>query len=280
MSIEIDFSYQIDGFYDSVNYYRSETPMNPESMPVATATGIIGTTYTDTTALDDRPYYVRFGSIRNGIEKISNEIQITGDQYWSNVVALLHFESGITDQKGRTWSSVGSPTTSATGGKFSGQLILNGSSGLTTNATGFDFGTGDFTIEMFVKQSSPNNQWRELFMANSSGGINSMLYDRKIAIGRELIATDYIASSEVIQNEFKHIAFSRNSGVVRGFVDGIKQFEGGWNYSFSSNALHSLGSKSNGTSGFVGSISEVRITKGVGRYAANFTPPSSKFPNF
>ena len=77
MSIEIDFSYAIDGFYHSVNYYRSLSPMDPESMPAATATGITGTTYTDTTATVGTIYYVRFGSVRSGVEKISNEYRLS-----------------------------------------------------------------------------------------------------------------------------------------------------------------------------------------------------------
>lgn len=83
MTIEIDFSYVIDGFYHSVNYYRSETQMNPESMPAATATGITGLTYTDTTATKGINYYVRFGSVRSGIEKVSEEIRVLAGTAWT-----------------------------------------------------------------------------------------------------------------------------------------------------------------------------------------------------
>lgn len=83
MTIEIDFSYAIDGFYHSVNYYRSETPMDPESMPAATATGINGSTYTDTTATKGINYYVRFGSVRSGVEKISSEYRVLAGTAWT-----------------------------------------------------------------------------------------------------------------------------------------------------------------------------------------------------
>ena len=83
MSIEIDFSYAIDGFYHSVNYYRSETPMDPEAMPAATATGITDLTYTDTTATKGINYYVRFGSVRGGVEKISSEYRVLAGMLWT-----------------------------------------------------------------------------------------------------------------------------------------------------------------------------------------------------
>ncbi|VXA55277.1 hypothetical protein ACI8B_210079 [Acinetobacter proteolyticus] len=83
MAIEIDFSYMIDGFFSSVNYYRSETPMDAGSMPTPTATGITGTTYTDTTATKGKYYYVRFGSVRSGIEKISSETKLLTGTLWT-----------------------------------------------------------------------------------------------------------------------------------------------------------------------------------------------------
>lgn len=96
MSIEIDFTYQIDGLFHSVNYYRSKTPMNVASMPSPTATGITGLTFTDATAANNELYYVRFGSVRSGAEKISPEIEVyggTGDKYWDKVAVLMHFNS-------------------------------------------------------------------------------------------------------------------------------------------------------------------------------------------
>ncbi|MEG1695605.1 MAG: hypothetical protein RR282_00750 [Acinetobacter sp.] len=83
MAIEIDFSYVIDGLFTSVNYYRSPTPMNVGSMPTATATGITTTTYTDTTATKGNYYYVRFGSVKAGVEKISDELKILAGTAWT-----------------------------------------------------------------------------------------------------------------------------------------------------------------------------------------------------
>lgn len=74
MTKQLDFTFKIDGFFHSVNYYRSETPMNPSAMPVATDTGISDLNYSDATAEAGVNYYVRFGSVRGDVEKISDEI--------------------------------------------------------------------------------------------------------------------------------------------------------------------------------------------------------------
>ena len=275
MTNRLELNWKLNGFVDEQRYYCSETPIDLENLPPPSAV-LMGDvrTHVDTNIEAGKTYYVCVSSVKNDVEKLSDEkvVRAGGDEYWSNVVSLLRFENGIVDDTGRIWNTVGSPVVQ------NGVIALNGSSGLTTNSAGFDFGTGDFTIEAFISQSSPNAQWREIFMADSGYGINMMLYNRKLTIAREGVANDYISSSEILQGVSKHIAVSRNSGVVRGFVDGIKTFEGAYTHSFSSSALHSLGSRSNGVNGFVGSIDQFRVTKGVGRYISNFIPKD--FINF
>lgn len=283
MTDRLELSWKLDGFVDEQRYYCSETPINVNSLPTPKAilAGDVRA-YVDTNIEIGKMYRVCIGSVKNGVEKMSDIkiVRAGGDEHWASVVSLLRFENGIIDETGRIWSAIGSPTTSAIGGEFGGQLTLNGSSGLLTNASGFDFGTSDFTIEAFVKQTTPNNLWREFFMSNIRNGINIMLYSQSLAAGRELTANDYTSAALITQNEFQHIAICRAAGVVRGFIDGIKVFEGSWAYDFTSTAAHTLGSKTDGTSGLVGSISEFRVTNGVCRYIENFIPPNREFPNF
>lgn len=82
MSLEIDFTYQIDGFFETVNYYRSEEPMNTNQMPEPLNSGISGLNFTDTTAEKGKLYYVRFGSVKNNIVKISDEITFIAGKLW------------------------------------------------------------------------------------------------------------------------------------------------------------------------------------------------------
>ena len=77
MTLRIDYLFKIDGLYHSVNYYRSETTMDIESMPAPAVTGIDSLTYSDTEAEEGKTYFVRFGAVgTGGIEKISDEIKV------------------------------------------------------------------------------------------------------------------------------------------------------------------------------------------------------------
>lgn len=86
--MNITYNFKVDGFYNSTNYYRSETPMNINSMPPPVATDINGLTYIDTTAQDARDYYVRFGSIKNEDEKLSQEIVVKSDDLAPIIVGI------------------------------------------------------------------------------------------------------------------------------------------------------------------------------------------------
>ncbi|MBJ9904797.1 SPRY domain-containing protein [Acinetobacter bereziniae] len=84
--MKVDYQFKVDGYYQSVNYYRSETPMNPESMPLPTAENITLTEFSDTTALANKKYYVRFSSVQNAVEKISEEIEVDTHTFKQTVI--------------------------------------------------------------------------------------------------------------------------------------------------------------------------------------------------
>lgn len=162
MSIEIDFTYQIDGLFHSVNYYRSETPMNVASMPAPTETGVTGLTFTDATAANNKLYYVRFGSMKSGIEKISSEIEVyggNGDKYWDKVKVLMHFDasSGSTtsfyEQKNAVFLPRLGTTYIEAGGRFNDGIYFgrSGDRAIQIPASYYKLGNSDFTIEISVK---------------------------------------------------------------------------------------------------------------------------------
>lgn len=79
---QIKLSWDHYEYPTTFNYYRSNATMNPASMPTATTTAIIGQfdirTYTDSdpTLVVGTTYYIRIGSVKNGVEKISNEVTV------------------------------------------------------------------------------------------------------------------------------------------------------------------------------------------------------------
>ena len=79
-------------------------------------------------------------------------------------------------------------------------------------------------------------------------------------------------TTAINDNSWNHIAISRNSGVTRIFAKGTLQSA----TRTSSETLTSTGIIIGSDSTDVyynGSMDDIRITKGVGRYTANFTPP-------
>jgi hypothetical protein len=82
-------------------------------------------------------------------------------------------------------------------------------------------------------------------------------------------------------NTWHHIAVVRNAGTYKVFKDGTDITTS--TYTDSSTLDLSgmiIGDSSVSGRNFVGYIDEFRITKGVARWTANYTPPTAPFPNF
>jgi hypothetical protein len=84
-------------------------------------------------------------------------------------------------------------------------------------------------------------------------------------------------------NEWVHVAFCRVGGVLRAFVNGGKAGADVVHTPvyFNSTASACIGSfgRYRQNTDFVGYISELRVTKNVARYVANFTKPGTPFPD-
>ena len=82
---------------------------------------------------------------------------------------------------------------------------------------------------------------------------------------------------DIADGEWHHVAFSRDGASGRLFLDGVQV---GSTLSLSTTELGPTGKpicvgSQNGSSDFNGYIEDVRITKGLARYTANFTPPTA-----
>lgn len=109
MTNRLELNWKVDGFIDEQRYYCSETPIDPENLPTPTAVlpGDVFT-YTDNSNLDmGKKYHVRVSSVKNSVEKISNEKVILFGEAWTpnnltNKAKLwLSPENVITDNSNR-----------------------------------------------------------------------------------------------------------------------------------------------------------------------------------
>lgn len=222
------------------------------------------------------------------------------DQHYDKVVLHCHFdgEPGSTtfvDQKGHTLtpeaSGVLPQISTATGaGKFGGSgLDCIGSAfykRVKTESTDYSLGTGDFTLEFFYAYSGTSPTAYTFFALKASNGVDNAIQLSNNAnssvITVSINGTSAIVSAtNAISTAQKHFALSRSGSSLRLFIDGTQS---GSTYSIGSSAIDSNGTMYIGglpTQAFSPCFfDEIRLTKGLARYTANFTPPSEPFPDY
>ena len=163
------------------------------------------------------------------------------------------------------------------------------------NHADFDFGTGDFTLEAWVKfETGSTGSDRCIFSKwdSVSGTYRGFLLFMDATDGR----LEYFcspngsttrvfngdANAAVTENVWQHIAIAKESGTTRGFLDGTLCLEATWNEAVFGGTSDVQIGKIQDTSGtdmpFKGWIDDVRFTNGTARYTENFTVPAEAHP--
>lgn len=216
------------------------------------------------------------------------------DPYWANVVALLHFDDTpgagtFVDAKGHVFTSSGTATTSTAQQKFgSASLLLNGTNEYVASAssTDWEMAGGNFTIECWARPSVAVTTRMEIIDRWNAFGFGLQIMDTGFLRGFCQGTTGGLVlcgpgATTVTHNVWHHIAFVRDGTTLRLFLDGVSQ--GTAVFTGTIDAITDtldIGYDNGGTARyFRGNIDEVRITKGVARYTADFTPPTSPFPS-
>jgi hypothetical protein len=87
-------------------------------------------------------------------------------------------------------------------------------------------------------------------------------------------ANDVMGSTTIQNNVWYHVAWVRNSSNFRVYLNGVSEASVTSSTDYTSTQF-SIGQRIGGTTSFTGYIDDLRITKGVARYTANFTPPAA-----
>lgn len=221
------------------------------------------------------------------------------DPYWANVSALLHFNGSngsttITDEvSGNVWTANNGAALSTAQSKFGGSSVLfDGVNDYLSipDSSKFKFGTGDFTIEAWVDPlSTPGANSATIFARNSLSndkdyalGINSQ---NKVFFYMHSIAATAVITTEYVFNlsGWHHVALVRQGTTFKIYFDGVEKGVGTSSASTENGSFtgpYTIGSDQTGNDlPLHGYIDELRITKGVARYTANFTPQTQQFPN-
>lgn len=227
-----------------------------------------------------------------------------GDPFFQNVSLLLPMDgaNGSTSfadlsPNKKVVSSVGGAQTSTAQSKFgSSSALLDGVDDfLTVPAnTDLDFGSEDFTIEMFVRFVSvpSGGNYAALVTRRDSGTTNisynlwyggtEKFYFSFSANGTTQINSATLNTTTPAPNQWYHIALVRSGTNVDIYVDGTKgtAHNIGTSALFTSTSVLRIGAANSTPTFFLnGYIDDLRITKGVARYTANFTPPTAPYPS-
>jgi hypothetical protein len=244
----------------------------------AAATGGIG--YYPVVGASD-PYYDKVSLLLNG----DNDV----DTNFANVSLLLTGNDLLDKSNNKaTVTTYGNAAVTSINKKFgTGSYYFDGSGDYlrVSNSSNFAFGTGDFTIECWVYLLSSKNH--TIFdTRDSTTGADGMgivfLFDASNKLWLYSGSISPSSSNSTSLNSWTHVAVCRASGTIKTFINGVS----GYSATFTNNLI--------GTGGLTGTIFDVptnasyqsnlylddlRITKGIARYTANFTPPTQALPS-
>jgi len=299
MTNRLELNWKLDGFVDEQRYYCSETTIDPENLPVAKAvlTGAVRN-YVDTDIEISKTYYVRVSSIRNGVEKLSQQsIITTGDAYTQYVKALLHFDGDLLDVVSNTvFSVVGSSANymAASNASFGNCLNVAASFLAQRGSSEYRLGSADFTFECRFRASNFNkfggvNPALFSLSNNHTSGTQELLVnidsDTKL-IGMRVYEHGYIVNERSIEPLYVDteytMAFCRKGSNHYLFINGLlvstKETVA---YTLSNvDVILCIGAASplsDRAGNFNGLIDEFRFTKGVARYTENYIPSNIPF---
>jgi len=207
------------------------------------------------------------------------------DPYASNVSLYLKMD-GANGSTAFTDSSPNAFSVTATNATISTDQSKYGGASLSLSTTSsylslgaqsnFAFGTGDFTIEMWIQftNSLVNRNFLDFRPSAVNGSYPAMYVNTNFKYFVSS-ADRIVSTTSPTLGQWYHIAVSRSSGSTRMFVNGIQEgvtYVDSTNYAVSRGPIIGNGWDLSGA-GMTGYIDEIRITKGVARYTSNFTSP-------
>jgi len=218
------------------------------------------------------------------------------DASYSSVSLLLHGDgpngsTTITDNSPspKTVTAKGNAQISTAQSKFGGaSLLFDGTADYlqTSSSSDFTIGTGNFTMECWIYPANTNAGYRTI-IANSNYILNGTGYgffqngtSLEFWTGASNFTNIITATNSISANTWQHVAVVRSGSSHYAFVNGSQVGSIGTNSVNNSSTVAVIGGGVAGESyDFNGYIDDLRITKGVARYTANFTPPTEPFPD-
>jgi hypothetical protein len=211
----------------------------------------------------------------------------------ANTSLLLNFtNSGVVDSTGRNiLETVNDARVVTSTYKYgSGSYYFDGSGDYlySPSSQEFNFGTGDFTIELWVNpinqggHGSSNNDCLIDFRPGANGVYGTLyIFNNGTGIYWHVNSANRITGGVISNSVWTHIAVCRSNSNTKLFINGTQS---GSTYADTNNYLvcpMMIGQFNDGVGAgnLNGYLDDIRITKGYARYTANFTAPTAPFVN-
>lgn len=302
MTNRLELNWKVDGFVDEQRYYCSETPIDPEHMPApkAVLAGDVRS-HVDTAIEVGKTYYVCVGSVKNGVEKISDESRVVTDETYQKTDFLLVADSSLISDLSRNERAVTvHGNVQYVNASVNVPLFASGSYYFDGAGDAIDvdlsvFGLSDFTIEMWAKLLTPNSgkSWHRYFDLGDSSGSHAFSISNNstdspqrpqmYAYNTSNTWQQFIAANKQIAfNEYKHSCLMRKNGAFYLFVNGELSGSNLTNTTLNIVKNHlrigaDLASTTASQSETKMYLDSFRIVKDAIYSTVGFTPPSSKF---
>ncbi|MBI4691404.1 MAG: LamG domain-containing protein [Nitrospirae bacterium] len=209
------------------------------------------------------------------------------ESYDSYTKLMLHFNgtngsTTFTDSAtSKTVTANGNAQIDTAQSKFGGASGLfdgNGDYLTLADSDDWNFGSGDFTIDFWVRFNSFSGSFLLTKHAGASGYLVNYGQDSLSFYPESSYSGWYITGANFQTNTWYHIAFVRNGNSFYTFIDGVKKgtFDAtGKNITGNTSASLLIGIyHTEEMHALDGSLDDLRISKGIARWTSDFTPPS------
>ena len=214
----------------------------------------------------------------------------------TNTELLLNgTNAGIFDNTGKNvLETVGNAQIDTGTKKFgTGSLEFDGSGDFLSipSSVNTQFGTGNFTIEFWFIRVGTNQQYARYFQTANGDVFTGISISQNNTTQNSIIISlssngsgwNLFNSSVGTLNDlaWNHCALVRNGSSFTFYINGVGNtfLNNSSSLFYSSTQSSVIGGQSGTSRSLNGCIDDFRITKGIARYTADFTPPTAAFPN-
>jgi hypothetical protein len=226
------------------------------------------------------------------------------DQYSSSVSLLLkgngaNNSTNIVDSSANNYSITANGNAVISTGSFkygNSSIYFDGNGDsltLPSDSSKFNFGTGDLTIESWVRINGATSQSLQAIYVKTGANISnffleglfvntadkSIQFTTNLTSGIGVVYTLTTAANVFSYNTWFHVAFVKRGTTWTLYINGVSVASATKAHlSTLSTFNNTIGRINNGTSyvyNLNGYIDDFRITKGAARYNSNFTPPTA-----